>query len=108
MFVSNVIGISYLDIYSMYISEFNMKINELKDQMAEYYTRLGIVSKGDELMIPNISGLVDMKSFKEVFILFINTPIDSIKPLISKLLITIKLLPKKELDLLNKQLMLSV
>jgi hypothetical protein len=52
----------------MYISGFNMRVSEINEQLKEYYRRLGIILNGEDLKIPKVTSLVDITSFKEVFL----------------------------------------
>jgi len=104
-FLSNVIGTKYTDIYSMYISEFQVQIKRIDEYLREYYKVLGISLNIE----PKDTEVTNMTNFKEVFLLFINTrPEEIANEMINKLYRSIRSISKEKLIYLQRRLPYSI
>jgi len=105
-FLSNVIGNSYIDVYSIYIQDFLQEIRTIKDYLIEYYKGIGIrwdaSSKESEVEV------IDINNFRDDLLLFMNTPKEEILSSLSKLFTQIRMLSKEQLVYLNKEIPINI
>jgi hypothetical protein len=67
--LSNVIGNRYVDIYGRYIFELSVQMRSIEEYLTKYCNHIGVDFKAKK----PVGNIIDMTSFKEVFILFLNT-----------------------------------